>query len=352
MERHPHIPHAAKQRTTLAPDARQAQRARRWGVMALLALVVLLTSLMSQPQETSWGGPGVRLMPQLPAPLVYSLGGLFVLIAVATLAVLFPYDRLFRRRKKSEEFQLYYEPPKPSFGVYVVLGLALLLPIGFAVWLYLSGGPPLSPAQGQPQVTPSAQITPQPPKAAPEKPAVTAPGFAWTLLILASLAGLGILASAAWLLCGTRFTRWWYGMSYAEEARQALRNAVEIGLDDLLREPDPRRAVVVCYRRLEQVLEQHGLPRMPWQTPVEYVHVALQRFHLPAARLQGLTTLFELAKFSAHALGEREKQTAVEALRTVKTTLNRAILHWHTDVRAQAPVTACSASRVDESSVV
>jgi hypothetical protein len=37
--------------------------------------------------------------------------------------------------------------------------------------------------------------------------------------------------------------------------------------------------------------------------------------------LNGLTTLFELAKFSVHTLGEREKQTAVEALRTVKATL-------------------------------
>jgi len=180
---------------------------------------------------------------------------------------------------------------------------------------------PLDAEQGQQQATPPTRMAPLPQAAPPEKPAAAAPGFAWTLFVLATLVGLCMLVGGAWLLFGDRIERWWYGLTYVEEARRALLNAVEIGLDDLLREPDPRRAVIVCYRRLEQVLEQHGLPRAPWQTPVEYVHVALQRFRLPAARLRGLTTLFELAKFSAHTLGEREKQTAVEALRTVKTTL-------------------------------
>jgi len=263
-------------------------------------------------------------MPRLSNPLVYALGGLFILGTIVVLVVLFPAELRFRR-KKPEEFQLYQEPPKVSWGVYVVLVLTLLLPIGLVVWLYWNGGQLLDTEQGQQQATPSARMAPLPPEAPPEKPAVTAPGFAWTLFVLATLVGLGMLGGGVWVLFGDRIERWWYGITYVEEARRALLSAVEIGLDDLLREPDPRRAVIVCYRRLEQVLEQHGLPRAPWQTPVEYVHVALQRFRLPAVRLQGLMTLFELAKFSAHVLGEREKQTAVEALRTVKTTLEEEV---------------------------
>jgi hypothetical protein len=286
--------------------------------------VVLLTSLMSQQWDASWGEPGVRLMPRLSDPLIYALGGLFLAGAIAVLVVLFPAELRFRR-KKPEDFQLYYEPPKVTFGVYVVLVLILALPIGLVVWLYCSGWQPLDTEQGQQQATPPTHMAPLPgevpQEAQAEKPAVAAPGFAWTLFILATLVGLGMLCGGIWILFGDRIERWWYGITYVEEARRALLNAVEIGLDDLLREPDPRRAVIVCYRRLEQVLEQHGLPRAPWQTPVEYVRVILRRFHLPAARLHGLTTLFELAKFSAHTLGESEKQTAVEALRTVKATL-------------------------------
>jgi heme/copper-type cytochrome/quinol oxidase subunit 2 len=306
-------------------------------VVALLALVVLLTSLMSQQWDASWGEPGVRLMPRLSDPLVYALWGLFLAGSIAVLVVLFPAELRLRRKKKPDEFDLHYEPPKVTFGVYVLLVLLLALPIGLIVWLYWSGWQPLDAEQGQRQATPPTHIAPlpraAPPQAPADKPEVAAPGYAWTLFILAALVGLGMLGGGIWILFGDRLERWWYGFTYVEEARRALLNAVEIGLDDLLRDPDPRRAVIVCYRRLEQVLEQHGLPRAPWQTPVEYVQVVLRRFHLsatasaegrrpfPAVRLHGLTTLFELAKFSTHTLGEREKQTAVEALRTVKATL-------------------------------
>jgi hypothetical protein len=352
LEAHHGVPPAAGQSAAPATDAQRTQRAMLWGVVALLALVVLLTSLMSQQWDAAWGEPGVRLMPRLSDPLVYALGGLFIAAAIAVLVVLFPAELRFRR-KKPDEFDLYYEPPKVTWGVYVLLVLLLTLPVGLVVWIYWSGWQPLDAEQGQRQATPPTHIAPlsgeAPPQAPADKPEVAAPGYAWTLYILAALVGLAMLGGGIWIMCGDRFERWWYGFTYAEEARRALLNAVEMSLDDLLQDPDPRRAVIGCYRRLEQVLEQHGLPRAPWQTPVEYVQVVLRRFHLsatasaegrrpvprdgvgggpphqgrpfPAARLHGLTALFELAKFSVHTLGESEKQTAVEALRTVKATL-------------------------------
>jgi hypothetical protein len=322
-------------------------------VVALLALVVLLTSLMSQQWDASWGEPGVRLMPRLAAPLVYALWGLLLAGAIAVLVVLFPAELRLFRKKKPDEFDLYYEPPKVTWGVYVLLVLTLAVPIGLVVWLFLGGWQPLDTEQGQPQTPPSVRLAPRPgiaPIALPaEKPAVAAPGYAWILFVLAALVGLGVLGGGIWVLFGDRLERWWYGFTYGEEARRALLNAVEFGLDDLLRDPDPRRAVIGCYRRLEQVLEQHGISSAPWQTPAEYMQGVLRRFHpsttvsaegrrpvprdcvgggpphqgrpFPTALLHGLTTLFELAKFSVHTLGEREKQTAVEALRTVKATL-------------------------------
>jgi len=80
-------------------------------------------------------------------------------------------------------------------------------------------------------------------------------------------------------------------------------------------------AAIPIFLRLEQVLGQHGLPRAPWQTPLEYLRAALLRFQLPEARLHGLTTLFELAKFSAHSLAESEKGLAIAVLREVKAAL-------------------------------
>jgi hypothetical protein len=277
---------AAERPAALATDAQRTQRALLWGVVALLALVVLLASLMGQQWDTSWGEPRVRLMPLLSDPLVYALWGLLLAGAIAVLVVLFPAELRLLRKKKPDEFDLYYEPPKVTWGVYVLLVLTLAVPIGLVVWLFWGGWQPLDTEQGQPQTPPSVRLAPRPgtaPIALPaEKPAVAAPGYAWTLFVLAAMVGLGMLSGGIWILFGDRIERWWYGFTYEEEARRALLNAVELGLDDLLRNPDSRRAVIGCYRRLEQVLEQYGLSRAPWQTPAEYTQVVLRRFHLSA----------------------------------------------------------------------
>lgn len=311
----------AEQPPAPATPEPQTQRAALWGVLALLALLILLTSLMSHQPDASWGGPGARLMLRLPDPLVHTLMVLLALGAVAILVVLFPRELRFRRRKQPDEFQREEEPPKFSLGLLAVLLFALLLSIGLVVWLYWSGWEPFGAEREVLREAPAIPIESLRPEASAEKPTAQAPGFTWTLFVLAALVGLAIVAGAVWILLGDRIERGWYGMAPAEEARQALLEAVQISLDDLMREPDPRRAVIACYRRLEDVLGQHGLPRAPWQTPLEYLYAALDRFHLPARRLQGLTTLFELAKFSAHLLGEPEKRLAIAALREVRTTL-------------------------------
>jgi Domain of unknown function (DUF4129) len=298
-----------------------SQRSWLWGSVALLALLVLLTCLMSQQPDSSRGIPGMRLMPRLPEPVVYTLVGLFALGGVVVLAVLFRRELRFRRKKGPDEFHLYQDPPKFSFGMFVVLLLPLLIMIGLMAYLYWGGWLSTHEAQQDRHQAPLASVESPLRQTFEEKPATAAAGFAWTLFVLAALVGLGILGGGAWILFGERIERWWYGITFTDETRRALLEAVEISLDDLLREPDPRRAVIACYHRLELVLSQHGLPRAPWQTPLEYLRVALQRFHLPAPRLQGLTTLFELAKFSSHALGESEKHLAIAALREAKTAL-------------------------------
>ena len=306
-----------------------AQRSLLWGLVALLALLVLLASLMSQQPNGSAGIAGVRLMPRLPDPVVYALIGLFTLGGITVLVALFPRGVRLRRKKGPDEFELYQEPPKLSFGMLVVLLLPLLIPIGLLVYVYWGGQLKTAEQQVQ-QAAPLVSVRPSPQEAFEAKSTSPAPGFAWTLFVLAALVSLAILGGGAWVLFGDRIERWWCGITYTDETRRALLNAVDIGLDDLLHDPNPRRAVIACYRRFELVLSQHGLSRAPWQTPLEYLRVALRRFHLPASRLQSLTTLFELAKFSTHPLGEGEKLFAVSVLRDAKTALEE---------RAHAPTT-------------
>ena len=102
------------------------------------------------------------------------------------------------------------------------------------------------------------------------------------------------------------------------ELAEAVAEAVDESLDDLRAEPDPRRAVIAAYARLERVLAAHGLPRKPAEAPLEY----LGRMLAGALRLRQaaapLTDLFERAKFSQHAVGPEMKEQAIDALETVR----------------------------------
>ena len=128
--------------------------------------------------------------------------------------------------------------------------------------------------------------------------------------------GLVVLAVAAW----------WFAGRARRRARGELRpvlaaamaQAVDESLDDLRAEPDPRKAVIATYARLERVLAGHGLPRDPAEAPLEYLGRMLAQLSVSDRAARALTDLFEEAKFSQHAVGPEMKEQAIEALETVR----------------------------------
>lgn len=140
------------------------------------------------------------------------------------------------------------------------------------------------------------------------------PGFAWLPALVTAL--LVLLAVGGW----------WYAGRARKRARGELREglatavarAVDESLDDLRAEPDPRRAVIAAYARLEIVLAAHGLPRLPAEAPFEYLARMLAELEVGEAAARGLTDLFERAKFSQHAVGPEMKEQAIVALETVR----------------------------------
>ena len=88
----------------------------------------------------------------------------------------------------------------------------------------------------------------------------------------------------------------------------AVAEAVDESLDDLRAEPDPRRAVIAAYARLERVLASHGLPRDPAEAPFEYLRRMLAHLSVSPASARRLTDLFERAKFSQHAVEPEMKE--------------------------------------------
>jgi hypothetical protein len=146
------------------------------------------------------------------------------------------------------------------------------------------------------------------------------PKFAWIPAAI-TLALLGVAV----------FGVWWAGRARGR-ARGELRSlladevaaAVDESLDDLRAEPDPRRAVIAAYARLERVLAAHGLPREASEAPLEYLSRMLTQLSVSPPAARTLTDLFERAKFSLHAVGPEMKEDAIGALELVRDDLAAA----------------------------
>jgi hypothetical protein len=188
------------------------------------------------------------------------------------------------------------------------------------------------------------EVPPAPPPPAGVEPGSDAeqqPSFAWIPVLVT----LGLLAAAV------------LGVWWSERARHTARGerrrprladelvaALDESLDDLRAEPDPRRAVIAAYARLERVLASHGLPRSPAEAPLEYLARVLTELSVGARAASRLTDLFERAKFSQHAVGPEMKDEAIDALETVRDDLLLAREQAERERRAALEATRQSAA--------
>jgi hypothetical protein len=297
-----------------------------WAVLTLGGLALMVAGLMSPWQAVDRGGPAVILALRFPQPLLLAVLGSLSLAALLLLALLVPRQGR-RKRKDDEEFQLYHEPPKLSvWALLVLLGLALV-PVGILVSLFWLPGTPVQDAAPPPIVRGPAWSAPPPGSPSPSgpgRPAVSLPLYTGVIGLLALLVALGSLALLLWIFLGDRLARWWGGPLVEPTAVEPLVEAVEASLDDLRRESDARRAIILCYRRLEQWLAGSGAPRAPWDTPAEFMQRALRRLPIPSEAASTVTRLFEVARFSEHALGSRERDVTIGALVAIKGALEQA----------------------------
>ena len=134
-------------------------------------------------------------------------------------------------------------------------------------------------------------------------------GIALTVLLALVLAGA--IAGIVFLLARVK------GEVAPPVPEDPLVEVLEGGMDDLRRISDPRRAVIACYARMERLMISSGIPRLPTDTPTEFLTRILQRRSISAARASQLTTLFERAKFSPHRIDEQMRQDALSALEHV-----------------------------------
>jgi hypothetical protein len=95
-------------------------------------------------------------------------------------------------------------------------------------------------------------------------------------------------------------------------------------LDDLRDEPDPRRAVIGAYARMERALAARGVPRHAFEAPLEYLVRVLDVVQASGHSVRRLTQLFERARFSPHEIDARMKEDAIDALTGLRAELEAA----------------------------
>ena len=147
------------------------------------------------------------------------------------------------------------------------------------------------------------------PEGDPRDGSVYQPELAWIpVLVVVALAAAGI---AAYLVASRRRE----GAGIRERlAAEQVAETLGDDFDDLRAEPDPRRAVIAAYARLEGALASSGLPRRPAETPEEYVVRILDALEVRRGPVRELTGLYERAKFSQHQVDEPMRERAISAL--------------------------------------
>ncbi len=286
-----------------------------WVPLAAVSFVVGLAGLVRMTSPTSETPEALTRVLRLPEPLTIAILTLFGLTAL----VLFVHAirRTLRRPKEDDELfqRLAAAPPLPRW-VRAVMRFLPLLYLLAGVYLVWHGYIPLENilALGGSGDGIGAAFAKPPPLSAP-------PFLTWSFGLVALGTGLAALLLALFIAVGDRLP-WWGGAHLPDdELASPLAEVLEESVEDLRSDPDARRAIIGCYRRFERVAADSRVARKPWWTPMEFMRETLRGLPVPPPAVQRLTGLFELARFSHHALGPGERDAALQALLEIKTAL-------------------------------
>lgn len=101
--------------------------------------------------------------------------------------------------------------------------------------------------------------------------------------------------------------------------REIGRQAAEVSLEAIAREPDPRRAIIAAYAAMERSLSRAGLGRVASEAPVEYLERVLAgSVGAAGGEIRTVSQLFQVAKFSVHPVDESMRSEAIAALERIR----------------------------------
>lgn len=103
--------------------------------------------------------------------------------------------------------------------------------------------------------------------------------------------------------------------------RLAAAHAVSTALSELQLGGDVRAVILACYQRFCSFLGMRGLTEQDTLTPWELEDLAVTQLAVTPESAESLTSLFEEARYSEHALGEGDRDRAVRSLERIQADL-------------------------------
>lgn len=261
---------------------------RRPAVLPLLLIGALVIALAAgpAPAEEAWTG----LPP--PGPTRWAVGAAATVAALAGLAILLT----FRAPRSAKA-----PPPRRS----ILAGLIGPLLLALALAMLPRGEAQEPPPPAEP--APAADAEPRD---------LTPPGPGFEVGDGAALATIVVAALVIlWLLRRPRPTD--EAPDGSGEEDHPLEAPVGRAVRHLRDRSDPRTAVLLAYRELEEALEGLDLPRQAAETPTEHLGRALDHLaidHRRAGPLLELADLYGRARFSDHTITADDQHRAAEAL--------------------------------------
>lgn len=281
----------------------------RFGAAAVigLGLLVALAATIGPPPPAA-GPPGASLAISVPGGVKILVVALFSVSALILLA-------LQRRPRPSANEPVPARTRRPlSAWVAALLPLLVLLVL-IVLWHRRS------PGEANPIETALSAIAGLMDLIAHARKAPTSlPFFDATISGLLVVLALAVLACMVTIALADRVQAWRArGAATAAAPPRPPAPAVEPG--DPRAEPDPRLAIIRAWGRFERALSGTRAARAPWQTPSEFMRMALTRLPLPVPAVLRLTALFELARFSGSPLAADTRETACDCLDEIQAAL-------------------------------
>ncbi len=107
--------------------------------------------------------------------------------------------------------------------------------------------------------------------------------------------------------------------------KEQMSDTIDRTLDDLIKGKDVRSTIIRCYAEMSKHLERQGVREDESFTPREFREKAMNELDVSQKSISSITSIFEEARYSSHELGEKDKNSAMESLRTLKNELGERL---------------------------